>query len=143
MMITFLELEIVLKLILATGLGLIVGFEREVHRKPAGLRTHSLVCLGSALFTITSLSFVGANVDVSRVAAGVVAGVGFLGAGMIFKSDDRIRGLTTAAELWVLAAIGIAIGLGYYFAAIATAVIVLVILIPLKHISKDARDFID
>ncbi|MCK5023360.1 MAG: MgtC/SapB family protein [Candidatus Aenigmarchaeota archaeon] len=140
-MISPLEIEIVLKLLLAAGLGLVVGYEREVHRKPAGLRTHSLVCLGSTLFTIVSLSIVGSGVDVSRIAAGVVVGIGFLGAGMIFKSDDNVRGLTTAAELWVLAAIGLAIGIGYYFVAIVGAIIVLVVMIPLKHLSKNARGF--
>lgn len=136
-MISPMEIEIVLKLVIAAGLGLLVGFEREMHRKPAGLRTHSLVCMGSTLFTIVSLSITGFNVDVSRVAAGVVAGIGFLGAGMIFRADERVRGLTTAAELWVLAAIGLAIGIGYYFAAIATTIIVLVILIPVKNLSKE------
>ena len=133
------ELELILKLIVAAGLGLIVGFEREIHKRPAGLRTHSLICMGAALFTVLSMSFAGQNVDASRIAAGVVTGIGFIGGGMIFKSEDRVIGLTTAAELWVVGAIGLAVGVGYYFAAATTTVIVLIILVPLKHIAEDAR----
>ncbi|MEE9323017.1 MAG: MgtC/SapB family protein [Candidatus Aenigmarchaeota archaeon] len=131
------ETEMVIKLVLSAILGGLVGFEREVHRKPAGMRTHSLVCIGAALFTIMSVNIIGA--EPSRVAAGIVTGIGFLGAGMIFKAEDRVRGLTTAAELWVLAAIGLAIGIGYYFAALITTVIVIFILIPLKYVEKEAR----
>jgi putative Mg2+ transporter-C (MgtC) family protein len=131
------EFEIVIKLVLAAILGGLVGFEREVHRKPAGMRTHSLVCIGATLFTIMSVNIVGA--EPSRIAAGIVMGIGFLGAGMIFKSEDRVRGLTTAAELWVLAAIGLAIGIGFYFAALITTLIIIFILIPLKYVEKEAR----
>jgi len=134
------EIDIVLKLLLATFLGSMVGFEREIHKKPAGLRTHSLVCMGSTLFTLVSLSMVGPNVDVSRIAAGVVTGIGFLGAGMIFKAENKVKGLTTAAELWALAAIGLAIGVGYYFAAFATSLIILLILGPMKYIDKETRE---
>lgn len=133
------EMDIVLKLLIATFLGSMVGFEREIHRKPAGLRTHSLVCMGSTLFTLVSLSMGGPMVDASRIAAGVVTGIGFLGAGMIFKSEDKVRGLTTAAELWALAAIGLSIGVGYYFAAFATSLIILLILGPMKYIDKETR----
>ena len=133
------EIEIIIKIVLAAALGMLVGFEREIHRKPAGLRTHSLVCLGATLFTIVSLSMTGNNVDISRVAAGVVAGIGFISGGMIFRADDRVRGLTTAAELWVLAAVGLAIGIGFYFAAIVTTVVVLIILVPIKTLAKEAR----
>lgn len=132
-----LEFEIIIKLIVSAILGGLVGFEREVHRKPAGMRTHSLVCIGSALFTIMSVSIIGA--EPSRIAAGIVTGIGFLGAGMIFKAEDRVRGLTTAAELWVLAAIGLAVGMGFYFAALITTLIVIFILIPLKYVEKGAR----
>jgi putative Mg2+ transporter-C (MgtC) family protein len=133
------EIEIVLKLIVAAGLGLALGYEREVHKRPAGLRTHSLICMGAALFTVLSMSFTGNNVDASRVAAGVVTGIGFIGGGILFKSEDRVFGLTTAAELWVAGAIGLAVGIGYYFAALVTTAIVLFILVPLKHISEEAR----
>ena len=86
-----------------------------------------LICIGATLFTIVSTQFVGAS-DTSRIAAGVVTGIGFLGAGTIFRSENRVRGLTTAADLWVLAAAGIAIGIGYYLAAVSAAVIVFAIL---------------
>ncbi len=135
------ETEMVIKLIVSAVLGGLVGFEREIHRKPAGLRTHSLVCIGATLFTIMSVNIVGA--DPSRIAAGIVMGIGFLGAGMIFKSEDRVRGLTTAAELWVLAAIGLAIGLGFYFAALITTLIIIFILIPLKYMEREAREVLD
>lgn len=135
------ETEMVIKLIVSAVLGGLVGFEREIHRKPAGLRTHSLVCIGATLFTIMSVNIVGA--DPSRIAAGIVMGIGFLGAGMIFKSEDRVRGLTTAAELWVLAAIGLAVGLGFYFAALITTLIIIFILIPLKYMEREAREVMD
>lgn len=140
-MIGALELGIILKLLVAAALGAAVGFEREIKRKPAGLRTHSLVCIGATLFTIVSINFIGA--EPARIAAGIVTGIGFLGAGMIFKSEDRVRGLTTAAELWVLAAVGIAIGMGYYFAAVATTLVVIFILIPLKYVEKGAKEVLD
>jgi len=133
------EIELVLKLIVAASLGLVLGYEREVHKRPAGLRTHSLVCMGAALFTVISMTFTGNNVDASRIAAGVVTGIGFIGGGIIFKSEDRVVGLTTAAELWVVGAIGLAVGVGYYFAAAVTTAIVLFILVPLKHIAEEAR----
>lgn len=135
------ETEMVIKLIVSAVLGGLVGFEREIHRKPAGLRTHSLVCIGATLFTIMSVNIVGA--DPSRIAAGIVMGIGFLGAGMIFKSEDRVRGLTTAAELWVLAAIGLAVGLGFYFAALITTLIIIFILIPLKYMEREAKEVLD
>jgi putative Mg2+ transporter-C (MgtC) family protein len=129
------ELEIVIKLVVAALLGGLVGFEREMHRKPAGLRTHSLVCMGAALFTVMSVNILGA--EPARIAAGIVTGIGFLGAGMIFKSEDRVLGLTTAAELWVLAAVGLAVGLGFYFAAFVGTLIMIFILIPLKYVEKE------
>lgn len=136
---TPMELELVLKLIIAAGLGLVLGFEREMHKRPAGLRTHSLICMGAALFTVLSMSFMGEGTDTSRIAAGVVTGIGFIGGGILFKSDDRVIGLTTAAELWVVGAIGLAVGIGYYIAAAAATLIVLFILVPLKHLSDEAK----
>ncbi len=126
------EMELVTRLVIAVVIGALIGFEREKDGNPAGFRTHILICVGATLFTILSFEFTGAS-DPSRIAAGIVTGIGFLGAGAIFKEDDRVRGLTTAADLWVLAAIGLAIGIGYYAAAIATAIIVLAALI-LKRI---------
>lgn len=136
-----LEAEIVVKLILAAVIGGVVGFEREIKRKPAGMRTHSLVCLGAALFTIMSVSIAGA--EPARIAAGIVTGIGFLGAGMIFRAEERVRGLTTAAELWALAAIGVAIGLGLYFAALVTTAIMIFILIPMKYVEKEAKEVLE
>jgi putative Mg2+ transporter-C (MgtC) family protein len=120
------EIELILRLLLALGLGALVGFEREYHDRPAGVRTHILVCMGAAIFMIISLNVPAA--DPSRIAAGVVTGIGFLGAGAIFRSKDHVQGLTTAADLWVIAGIGLAIGLGYYLTAIVSAIIVFVIL---------------
>lgn len=131
-----LEAEIIFKIILSAVLGMLVGIEREIHYRPAGLRTHGLVCMGAALFAIISISFNESVVDVSRVAAGVVTGIGFLGAGVIFRDRNKIRGITTAADLWVVAAIGVAVGIGLYFAAIATTIIILVILLGGRYVEK-------
>lgn len=125
-----LEIEIVIKLVLSAILGVMVGFEREIHGKPAGLRTHVMVCVGAALFSIVSY-MIGSG-EPSRIAAGIVTGIGFLGAGMIFHTENRITGLTTAAELWVLGAIGMSVGFGMYFAAIATTLLVMFVLAPGK-----------
>jgi putative Mg2+ transporter-C (MgtC) family protein len=130
------EIEIIGKLLMAAVLGTVIGLEREMHRKPAGMRTHALVCIGATLFTIMSTSMRGEFVDTSRIAASVVLGIGFLGAGTIFMASDRVKGLTTAAELWVLAAIGLAIGAGLYSVALVTTFIVLAVLAPGKLMEK-------
>ena len=122
------EAEIITKMIVAAILGLAVGLEREWHNKPAGIRTHALVCVGAAIFTVVSIYFTGTE-DPSRIASGIVTGIGFLGAGMIFHSKDIVRGLTTAAELWCLAGIGIAVGIGMYMVSFVATVIVLTILV--------------
>ena len=127
-----LEWVLIERLVISAVLGGLIGVEREMHGKPAGFRTHVLVCMGAALFSLVSLSlldFPGSSVDVSRVAAGVVTGIGFLAAGSVFRDKDRIRGLTTAADIWVLAGIGLAVGLGYYFLAITATIVSLVVLI--------------
>lgn len=119
-------LDMILKLILAVILGGVVGYERETHGRPAGFRTHILVCLGSTIFTIVSISFTGSGSDPSRIASQIVTGIGFLGAGTIIRQGSAVRGLTTAASLWTVAAIGVAVGSGgmlYYLAIIATAVV--------------------
>ena len=110
------ELDAFLRLCLAAILGMGIGLQRELAGKPAGLRTHGLICMGSTLFTIVSLNFGGpAYSDPSRVAAGIVTGIGFLGAGAILRDErGRIAGLTTAASIWSIAGIGIAIGLGEF-----------------------------
>lgn len=117
--------EQILRLILAAVLGLVIGFERERAHKPAGLRTHMLVCLGSCLFTLVSLEF---SIDPARVAAGIVTGIGFIGAGTILAERERIVGITTAASLWVTAAIGLTIGIGSYLLAIVATIITMLVL---------------
>ncbi|HUV03802.1 MAG TPA: MgtC/SapB family protein [Armatimonadota bacterium] len=114
------------KLLLAGILGGFVGYEREVHEHPAGLRTHILVCLGSALITLVSLSFSSTRSDPGRIAAQIVSGIGFLGAGTILRQGSIVRGLTTAASLWTVAGIGMAVAIGgvyYWVAVIATAIV--------------------
>ena len=128
------EIEVILRLLLATALGAGIGYQRERANKPAGLRTHILIALGAALFTVVSMfGFSGATMDPSRVAAGVVAGVGFIGAGVIFRGvrGESVAGLTTAASIWVTAAIGLAAGAGMYLAAfIVTLITIGILMIP-------------
>ena len=126
------EVEMVLRLLLATALGAIIGYQRERAGKAAGLRTHILICVGAALFTIASLYGFGAVADPARVAAGIVAGIGFLGAGAIIRRDGGlVAGLTTAATIWVVAAIGLAAGAGLYLvSAVTTALVTIVLLLP-------------
>ena len=127
--------DIAWRLLLAAGLGAAVGLEREYHQKPAGLRTNILIALGSALFTILSLQMTQGVADTSRVAGQIVTGIGFLGGGAILRSGDSIHGMTTAATIWVNAAIGIAAGTGQFaLAAFATALtlVVLAVLPPIE-----------
>jgi len=119
--------QMFVRILLAAALGTVVGYEREHEGKPAGIRTHGMVALGAALFTIVSIYGFGAG-DPARVAAQVVTGVGFLGAGAILHHHDSIRGLTTAAALWVTAAIGTAVGAGMYALSITTAAVVFLLL---------------
>ena len=135
-----LQIDLSLRLIVAASLGLAVGFEREIHGHPAGLRTHMLVAVGSALFTVLSAyAFGGAgdpNIDPTRIAAQIVSGIGFLGAGAILKDGIVIRGLTTAASLWATSAVGMAAGAGeHLIAAVATGVI-LVSLWPINALAE-------
>src|SRR3990172_8661994 len=122
---TALTLETVISLVLAMLFGAIVGVERERTHKPAGLRTHMLVSLGSCLFTIVSISF---SLDPARIAAGIVAGIGFIGAGTIWAEKDKIKGITTAASLWATAAIGLTTGIGDYPLAGTVTALVFIIL---------------
>ena len=125
--------DIILRLLLAAALGAGIGFQRERANKPAGLRTHCLICLGAALFTVVSIYGFGEGSDPSRVAAAVATGIGFIGAGVIFRGmgSTHVVGLTTAASVWVTAAIGLAAGVGMYLIASIIAVItVLVLMIP-------------
>jgi putative Mg2+ transporter-C (MgtC) family protein len=122
---TVLSLETFVSLLLAVLLGAVVGIEREAIHKPAGLRTHMLVSLGSCLFTIVSIGF---SVDPARIAAGIVAGIGFIGAGTIWAEKDKVQGITTAASLWATAAIGLTAGIGDYPLAAITTILVFIIL---------------
>ena len=121
--------------LVAIACGAIVGAERQRREKPAGLRTLVLVCLGSAVFTMMSFAFTASNGDSGRVAAQIVTGIGFLGAGAILHHRDSIRGLTTAATLWVTAAIGTAVGAGMYALSIVGAVFAFLLLMfgPRPH----------
>jgi putative Mg2+ transporter-C (MgtC) family protein len=135
------QVDLSIRLVLAAALGLAVGFEREIHGHPAGLRTHMLVAVGSALFTVLSAYGFGAGsaaapIDPTRIAAQIVSGIGFLGAGAILKDGIVIRGLTTAASLWATSAVGMAAGAGeYVIAAVATGVI-LVSLWPINALAE-------
>ncbi|HET6744762.1 MAG TPA: MgtC/SapB family protein [Candidatus Limnocylindria bacterium] len=123
------QLEPLLRLVVALVLGAAVGLERELHRMPAGFRTHALVGLGSAIFTVVSaFAFIGPVSDPTRIAAQIVTGVGFLGGGAILHYRGAVRGLTTAASLWSVAAIGMAAGAGLYVIAVGGAVLVVVTL---------------
>ena len=121
------EMEPVIRLILGFILSGIVGLEREVSLKPAGLRTHVLVGLGSTLLTILSL-LAFQEADTSRVAASIIVGIGFLGAGTILKTEEKVIGLTTAATLWIVASIGVATGAGFYLLAILTTILAFCVL---------------
>lgn len=137
--------ELVLRILAAAALGGLVGLEREISDQPAGFRTHILVSLGAALFTLVGAYGVdeffkdaprGVGFDPTRVAAQVVTGIGFLGAGAIIRQGINVRGLTTAASLWVTAAIGVAVGLGYWTGAITVAVVTFGALYGLKRVEK-------
>jgi putative Mg2+ transporter-C (MgtC) family protein len=124
------------RLLVAAVLGALVGLEREIHDHPAGMRTHLLVSLGSAAFTVLGIAaFPSPNSDPARVAAQVVTGVGFLGAGAILKEGATIRGLTTAASLWAVAAVGMAAGAGALLTALTITGIAILSLWPLRRVA--------
>ncbi|MEM0054167.1 MAG: MgtC/SapB family protein [Nitrososphaeria archaeon] len=118
-------IEGVIGLLMSIVFGAVIGLEREITHKPAGLRTHMLVCLGSCIFTIVSLRF---GTDPARVAAGIVTGIGFIGAGTIIAEQGKVVGITTAASLWVTAAIGLTIGIGDYLLSAVSTLLVFLIL---------------
>jgi putative Mg2+ transporter-C (MgtC) family protein len=134
------QIDLALRLTVGLVLGALIGFERELHRQPAGFRTHSLVSLGAALFTVVSaFGFTGPMVDPTRIAAQIVSGIGFIGAGTILQYRGHIRGLTTAASLWSVAAIGTAAGAGLFVVATVGTVLILVILSILDNVERFAR----
>ncbi len=144
-------LDIVIRTLLAVVFGAIIGREREINNRPAGIRTHALVCLGAAIIAMIQVELASQSMKIilahpelksavtvngGRIVAQVVSGIGFLGAGTIIINKGSIRGLTTAASLWVVACIGIAIGYGYYEIAMITGISVPIVLIGLKQLEK-------
>ncbi|MBP7216425.1 MAG: MgtC/SapB family protein [Candidatus Omnitrophica bacterium] len=132
------DTQIFVRLLLSVILGGLIGLERQAHRRTAGLRTHILVSLGSCLIMLTSLYVFDiynkiAPMDPSRIAAGVITGIGFLGAGAIIRDSEGVRGLTTAASLWLVAGIGMAVGCGFRNAALYTTILGLVVLFFLRY----------
>jgi putative Mg2+ transporter-C (MgtC) family protein len=128
-------LPVLLKLVLSVVLGGLVGWQREARDRPAGLRTHVLVCVGSTVYTLASLSFTGPTADPGRVAAQVATGMGFLGAGTIIRHGSVVLGLTTAASLWAVAAVGVCVGVGgngYLIASVATCIVLLTLTVLRK-----------
>lgn len=133
------EVEIITKLILSALLSGLIGLEREIHGRAAGLRTHILVSIGACLIMITSLNLhilYGNSADPGRIAAQVVSGIGFLGAGTIIRFRASVRGLTTAASLWTVAGIGLAVGSGLYLPAIYSSLIIILTLFLLSNIER-------
>jgi putative Mg2+ transporter-C (MgtC) family protein len=139
-----LRLVLLFKLLLATILGGAIGFEREIAGKPAGLRTNILICLGAALFTHLSISIAQIGFtpdgrpygDTTRIAAQIVSGIGFLGAGAILHAHGAVVGLTTAATIWVVAAVGAAIGAGAYVEGLGTSVLIILVLVGLRPVER-------
>lgn len=132
----------IIRLLLACILGGLIGFERESMNRPAGFRTHILVCLGSALVMLTSQyifeQYKGVtNIDPARLGAQVISGIGFLGAGTIIRDGASVKGLTTAASLWAVSCVGIAVGIGFYEGAIVAALVIYITLIMLKSIERN------
>jgi putative Mg2+ transporter-C (MgtC) family protein len=126
---------------MSLAIGIVIGIEREVHHKAAGLRTCVLICLGATVYTLASIEFGNmANVsDPSRIAAGIVTGIGFLGAGTILQTRSNVHGLTTAATIWVIASLGLAVGLGSYVLALGGAFLSIIVLIPFQLVEKAVK----
>ncbi len=139
--------EIITRMLLGAILGGIIGFEREVHGRAAGFRTQLIVCLAAVLIMIVSENYyfyihtvdASLRIDPARISAGALIGIGFLGAGVIIKSGFEIRGLTTAASIWIVSAIGLAIGGGLYFEGVLTAVITIIALWVLRIVEKKIK----
>jgi putative Mg2+ transporter-C (MgtC) family protein len=128
--------DLVGRLLLAAALGAIVGLERELRNKEAGLRTNILITMGSALFTIMSIELAGPDGDPTRIAAQIVTGIGFLGGGAILRQQGTVLGLTTAATIWMNAAIGVACGGGRYLLATVATVVTLLTLVALVPVDR-------
>jgi putative Mg2+ transporter-C (MgtC) family protein len=127
----------IVPVLLAVGCGTGIGIERQIMHKPAGLRTNILICLGAAIFTIISREMASGSQDsITRIAAQVVTGVGFLGAGAVIQDRGGIHGLTTAATIWLMASIGVACGARYYGLAILSTILALAVLVGLGQVDK-------
>jgi len=141
------ETEAIVRLVIALLLGGLLGFERELSAKPAGLRTHMLVSEGAALFMVCSMLLMeqysqpvtGVFIDPSRIGSTIVTGVGFLGGGMILRARDRVFGLTTAAGIWVAAAIGMLVGAGYYLIGIVGTLLAVATIVFVRRIEHYLR----
>ena len=123
-------------ILLAVGCGAVIGLERQLKHKPAGLRTNVLICLGAAVFTIISERMAGDKDSITRIAAQIVTGVGFLGAGAVIQDRGGIYGLTSAATIWLVASIGMACGAKLYQLAVISTLIAIVVLVGLRHLEK-------
>jgi putative Mg2+ transporter-C (MgtC) family protein len=134
--------ELIVRLLVAAGLGGLLGVERELRHKPAGLRTQILIAVGAALFTMVSIDIAAIGGSADRIAAQVVTGVGFLGGGAILRGRANVHGLTTAATIWVNAAVGMAAGSGHFSMAVAATVITLIVLaiIPIVEDYAERRE---
>ena len=136
------ETQIIIRLLIAAGIGFVIGYERERQNHAAGLRTHMILVVGATLAMILSINlafFPGVyptSIDPSRLAAQVISGIGFLGAGVIFRYGTNIRGLTTAASLWTVTIVGLAVGAGMYLAGVTAALLLLVILTVLNYLEE-------
>ncbi len=130
------EVQILLRILVAMSLGGLVGWERERRGQPAGLRTHIILCIGSALAMILSINIAYPNNDPARLAAQVITGIGFLGAGAIFRYGANVKGLTTATSLWTMGIIGLACGMGMLWVAAGTTLILLVVLYWVEKFEK-------
>ncbi|HEY0252743.1 MAG TPA: MgtC/SapB family protein [Kofleriaceae bacterium] len=146
-----LDLELVLRIVVGTGLGAVIGYERDIHGRPAGLRTHAMVALASATFMVVSTHMVYfqnykagdfAEVDGSRIAASVVSGIGFLAGGAILRTGFNVQGLTTAAGLWLVAAIGLCAGGGMYVESVAATIIGIATLMMLRRFEAKDKDVV-
>lgn len=138
--------QLILRIVLASLLGALIGLEREHAKRPAGLRTHVLVCVGSCLVMLTSefiyneYHHLSPNMDIARLGAQVISGVGFLGAGTIIRNGSTVKGLTTAATIWAVACIGLATGIGFYAGALTATFMMLLILAYFKSLASSAYD---
>ncbi len=133
--------QIAIRLLVSLIIGIIIGLEREIQHKSAGLRTSVLICVGATIFTIASLEFnvIAGLADPSRIAAQIVTGIGFLGAGAIIQTRHTVHGLTTAATIWVMASLGLAVGLGSYPLAIGGAILAVIVLNPFHWIEHAVK----